>query len=171
MASQPRIIITGSRGIPARYGGFETFAEEISALLVKRGFEVFVQCDPSENKLSELNGAKLFYATISKSSNPLIYHLQGLRWGLKNCDIVLVAGVGGAIFYFLKWFHKARLITNTDGIESVRSKWSLPYRLFLRLSEWLSVHMSDMVIADSKSTFPRILLIVIILMKQKVRDN
>ena len=39
-----RIAILGTRGIPANYGGFETFAEELSARLVERGHEVTVYC-------------------------------------------------------------------------------------------------------------------------------
>ena len=32
-----RIAILGTRGVPAAYGGFETFAEELGARLVERG--------------------------------------------------------------------------------------------------------------------------------------
>ena len=32
-----RFAIVGTRGIPARYGGFETFAEELSTRLAARG--------------------------------------------------------------------------------------------------------------------------------------
>ena len=37
-----KIAIMGTRGIPANYGGFETFAEKLSTRLVKRGHEVTV---------------------------------------------------------------------------------------------------------------------------------
>ena len=39
-----RIAILGTRGIPANYGGFETFAEELSWRLVERGHQVTVYC-------------------------------------------------------------------------------------------------------------------------------
>ncbi|MEO8378897.1 MAG: DUF1972 domain-containing protein, partial [Acidobacteriota bacterium] len=39
-----KIAILGTRGVPANYGGFETFAAELSTRLVKRGHEVFVYC-------------------------------------------------------------------------------------------------------------------------------
>ncbi len=39
-----RIALLGTRGIPANYGGFETFAEELSTRLVKRGHSVTVYC-------------------------------------------------------------------------------------------------------------------------------
>src|SRR5690349_21519091 len=37
-----RIAILGIRGVPANYGGFETFAEQLGARLVERGHEVTV---------------------------------------------------------------------------------------------------------------------------------
>ena len=37
-----RIALLGTRGIPANYGGFETFAEELSIRLVERGHDVTV---------------------------------------------------------------------------------------------------------------------------------
>ena len=39
-----RIAILGTRGIPANYGGFETFAEHLSTRLVARGHAVTVYC-------------------------------------------------------------------------------------------------------------------------------
>src|SRR3954463_6711336 len=39
-----KIAILGTRGIPARYGGFETFADELSRRLVNRGHQVSVYC-------------------------------------------------------------------------------------------------------------------------------
>jgi hypothetical protein len=39
-----RIAILGTRGIPASYGGFETFAEQLSTRLVARGHHVTVYC-------------------------------------------------------------------------------------------------------------------------------
>src|SRR5437764_5836502 len=47
-----RIAIAGTRGIPARYGGFETFAEELSARLVERGHQVWVYCRPGNADVS-----------------------------------------------------------------------------------------------------------------------
>ena len=39
-----RIALAGTRGIPANYGGFETFAEELSTRLAARGHQVTVYC-------------------------------------------------------------------------------------------------------------------------------
>jgi len=39
-----KIAIIGTRGVPARYGGFETCAEELSVGLVNKGHKVIVTC-------------------------------------------------------------------------------------------------------------------------------
>jgi len=43
-----RVAILGTRGIPARYGGFETFAEKLAIGLVTRGLDVTVFCESGE---------------------------------------------------------------------------------------------------------------------------
>src|SRR5262249_45108740 len=55
-----RIAIVGTRGIPARYGGFETFAEELSTRLVERGHQVFVYCRERHTE-SRYRGVDLRY--------------------------------------------------------------------------------------------------------------
>jgi glycosyltransferase involved in cell wall biosynthesis len=51
-----RIAILGTRGIPSRYGGFETFAEELSTRLVRRGHDVTVYCRPVPRSASATSG-------------------------------------------------------------------------------------------------------------------
>jgi rhamnosyltransferase len=145
------VAVIGTRGIPARYGGFETFAEEISQLLVLSGYKVTVQCDPNDNISTVWNGVDLFYSPVTKSKHPLRYYYYGLKYSLKKSDLIIVAGTGGALFYFLNLFRRKILITNTDGIEYKRSKWSFLHRMFLRFTEQCAVHFSDIVIADSES--------------------
>ena len=55
------IAILGTRGIPANYGGFETFAEELSVRLADRGHDVTVYCREAsyEERISEYRGVKL----------------------------------------------------------------------------------------------------------------
>lgn len=59
----PRVAILGTRSIPARYGGFETFAEEISRRLVERGVDVTVYCEQKSGEHPKAyKGVKLEYA-------------------------------------------------------------------------------------------------------------
>jgi len=146
-----RVAIIGTHGIPARYGGFETFAEEFSQLLVREGYNVIVQCEVSDGMPEYLNGVKLFYSPVKKSEHPLRYYYSGLKNSLRTSEIIIITGSIGAPFYFLNFFKRRVLITNTDGIEYKRSKWSILHRLFLRFTEMLAVRFSDIVIADSLS--------------------
>ena len=55
-----RLAIVGTRGIPARYGGFETFAEELSTRLAARGHSVTVYCRERPTA-SSYRGVRLVY--------------------------------------------------------------------------------------------------------------
>ena len=146
-----KISIIGTRGLPAFYGGFETFAEEISPLFVKAGHEVYVQCDYSDSEIPNLKGVQLFYSPVTKSKNPLRYYCYGIRKALKFSDIIIVTGSPGSLFYFLNLFRRKIILTNTDGIESKRAKWSVFQKAILKLSERIAVRNSDYILADSLS--------------------
>lgn len=147
-----RVAIVGSRGIPAKYGGYETFAQELSVRLVKMGVQVQVYCDYSDKRNDFYEGVSLIYISCTKTSNPLKYYHSSVRKAEKENDVVLICGAAGAIFIYSKIFHnKVRYLTNMDGIEYLRRKWSFSKRLFVRFCIWTSVYLSDYVIADSKS--------------------
>lgn len=151
MDKKIHISITGSRGIPARYGGFETFAEEISQILVKHNLDVTVQCDPGSFHDNFYNNVRLLFSKKSKSSGRIMYYFRGILWGLKNSDIILVLGSGGAVFYLLNFFYRKTIITNPDGLEYRRSKWPLPVKLYWRFSDFMTAKFSDYIVADSAS--------------------
>lgn len=147
-----KVAITGTRGIPAKYGGFETFAQELSVLLVNYDFEVTVYCDyqQPDHQLEDFKGVKLVYSKTTKTRNPLLYYYSTLKASLKQNDIILVTGTGGAFFYYLNLFKKKVIITNTDGIESRRNKWSWSKKTFIKITEYLAIRFTDHLIADSK---------------------
>jgi glycosyltransferase involved in cell wall biosynthesis len=63
----------------------------------------------------------------------------------------LILGVSGALYLpILKRTTKARIITNIDGMEWKRDKWSSFARTFLQISEKFAVRFSDSVIADNQ---------------------
>ncbi len=144
--------IIGTRGIPAKYGGFETFAQELSPLLVKKGFQVTVYCDQSELPLppKSFRDVSLFYISTTKTKNPLLYYLLSVWHSLKREDVILVAGTGGSLFYVINIFFRKIIITNVDGVESVRDKWSSFKKAFIKLTEIVAVNHSTHIIADSK---------------------
>jgi len=145
------IAIIGTRGIPAKYGGFETFAEAISTLLSAEGFDITVQCDNNSYPQNEYKGVKLYFSSVSKSNRPVKYFYEGFKWGIRNADIIIVASTAASLFYFLNIFRKRIILTNPDGLEYRRKKWSTAKKKYLKLSEMLAVKFSDYLIADSES--------------------
>lgn len=145
-----KIAIVGTRGIPACYGGFETFAEEVSTRLALKGLNVTVWCDASNNQISHLATVELAYSSYKKSKNPLKYYFDSINRASKESEILLIAGTGGAIFYWLAKLRGKKIITNIDGVESKRAKWSFLKRLYIKLSEILAIRYSDVIIADSE---------------------
>ncbi len=98
-----RFAIVGTRGIPARYGGFETFAEELSTRLVERGHQVTVYCRERHPEPS-YRGVRLRYLpTIRhKYFDTLAHtflstlHLLGSRY-----DALLYCNAANAIFTWM----------------------------------------------------------------------
>src|SRR5258706_146969 len=137
-----RIAILGTKGIPNNYGGFEQFAEELSIRLVQNGHSVTVY-NPSfhphtEDSYKGVN-IKWIYSpeeVIGGAANFIYDHLC-LKDALNsNYDIIYEAGYHSVALSF--WFLKIRkinrpvIVTNMDGLEWKRSKWSPLVRKFIK---------------------------------------
>lgn len=148
-----KIAIVGTRGIPAKYGGFETFAQELSVRLAKMNIEVEVYCNCATTPLNNYGNVKLRYASCSKDKQPLKYYKECIDQAVKaGNDVILSCGQGGSIAILLQKLKLANavFITNTDGIEHKRTKWNWFVRMGVRLvGELLSVIVSDYLVADS----------------------
>ena len=96
-----KIGFIGTRGIPASYGGYETFVQELAPFLVVKGIECIVYCDRDSFDKPVYKGVHLKYLNITKSESPLKYYFKSLKQAAKECDILYVAGTGGALFYSL----------------------------------------------------------------------
>jgi glycosyltransferase involved in cell wall biosynthesis len=149
-----KIAILGTRGIPARYGGFETFAEKLAVGLCARGFEVTVFCESSETSAPDaFEGVRLRY----KSAPPLgplqtiLFDLKCLWAARKGYDLVYMLGYGAAPFCLIPRLWKTKVWINPDGLEWARAKWGLMARLYFRLMEWSSLRVADRIIADSEA--------------------
>lgn len=149
-----RVAIVGARGVPASYGGFETFAEEISVHLVRNyGFSVTVVCDADQrvlnNGLVEYNGVRLRYSRFSKGKNAIRFYHDSIALVAEDHDIVYSCGPAGGLFGWLVHRHGKIMMTNPDGLNSQRSKWSYPVKAGFRLFERAASYFSDRVICDS----------------------
>lgn len=155
-----RIAILGTKGIPARYGGFETFAEQLAVRLVSRGHAVTVY---SENESSQPRGDLLFAGvTVRFRRKPawgpasvLAYDCACLWDARRDYDLVYMLGYGAAWACWLPRFFGIPVWINVDGLEWARSKWSKVARLYLRTMEWVSSKAATRVIADSRAIADR----------------
>jgi glycosyltransferase involved in cell wall biosynthesis len=148
-----RFAIVGTRGIPARYGGFETFAEELSTRLVQRGHQVTVYCRerPSE---PAYRGVRLQYLpTIRhKYFDTLAHtflstlHLLGSRY-----DALLYCNAANAIFTWMPRVLGMPVALNVDGLERHRKKWNMLAKAWYRVSERLATWLPNTVVTDAQA--------------------
>jgi glycosyltransferase involved in cell wall biosynthesis len=147
-----KLALLGARGIPARYGGFETFAERLAVGLAERGFQVTVFCEGKEGQPSAtFHGVELRYhsAPALGPLQTIVYDLKCLWSARTGFDVVYMLGYGVAPFCALPRLWRTTVWINPDGVEWARAKWSTPAKLYFRGMEWFSVRAVNRVIADA----------------------
>ena len=152
----PRIAIVGSRGAAASYGGFETFAEEIAIHLHRNlGYQVTIVCDADQKStndgLSEYKGVNLRYSSYAKGGNAIRFYRDSIKQVVEDHDIIYSCGPAGGLFGPLVRRQGKVMMTNPDGLNSRRSKWSWPVQIAFRMFEFAASRFSDWVICDSKA--------------------
>jgi hypothetical protein len=150
-----KIAILGTRGIPNHYGGFEQFAEYISVGLVKKGHDVTVYNSYTHPyKEDHYKGVKIkhVYDPENKigTAGQFIYDLLCIKDTRKNdFDIILQLGYTSSSVFFDFHPKSSLIITNMDGLEWKRTKYSTKVQKFLQWAESLAVKKSDYLISDS----------------------
>jgi rhamnosyltransferase len=149
-----RIAIIGSRGIPAKYGGFETFAENIAINLLNRyAYTVTVVCDAEQKvtngAIESFKGIRLTYSRYSKSKNPLLFYFTSVIASVQNNDIIYSCGPTGGVFGLITRFKKRIMATNPDGLNWRRAKWNPLVKKAFRIFEYLASKFSNFMICDS----------------------
>jgi glycosyltransferase involved in cell wall biosynthesis len=148
-----RIALVGTRGIPASYGGFETFAEELSTRLVERGHVVTVYCRQAQAE-SVYRGVRLQYLpTIRHKYFDTIAHTAVSTWHLlgHRPDVALYCNGANAIFTIWPRLVGVPVALNVDGIERKRKKWNRAARAWYLVSEWLSKFCPTVVVTDART--------------------
>jgi glycosyltransferase involved in cell wall biosynthesis len=150
-----RIGILGTRGIPNNYGGFEQLAEYLSAGLVQRGHEVFVyNSSLHPYKESTYKGAHLISCYDPENrlgtAGQFIYDLNCIIDARgRKFDVLLQLGYTSSSVWHFLLPRKPAVITNMDGMEWMRSKYSKKVQGFLKRAEKWAVRSSDALVADS----------------------
>ena len=145
-----KLAILGTRGVPANYGGFETFAAELSTRLVQRGHDVSVYCREDGPEL--WNGVRRIVLPAAKHkyletvSHAFLSAIDALG---RDFDAVLVCNAANA--FVLPILRAARIACaiNVDGIERKRRKWNILGRAVYSIGEAMSVSFANALIADA----------------------
>lgn len=149
------IAMLGTRGVPARYGGFETAVEEIGRRLAERGHRVVVYCRTSrqQERPAEYQGMSLVHLpTVRKRSLETLAH-TALSVGhllRHRTDVALLFNAANAPLLPLLRLRGIPVATHVDGLEWRRAKWGPTGQRYYRLAEKLAVRWSDALIADAQ---------------------
>ena len=153
MQKPARIALLGTRGIPARYGGFETFAEELSTRFARRGHSVTVYCRDRHHPAVYRGVALRYLPTIRHKYLDTIAHtfLSTLHLLFHRVDVALYCNGAKAIFTFIPRLAGIPVALNVDGLERKRKKWNRLAKAWYRLSEWLSTFCPNVMITDAQN--------------------
>lgn len=166
--SKRHIFIVGCKGIPTRYGGFETFVDKLTEYTKDKSIQYHVSriLDDSEydenNTEYEYNGAHCFdiKQRMGGPQKAIFYDVDAIKYSIdyiKKYNLkepviyVLACRIGPFIGKFKREIHElgGRLYVNPDGHEWKRAKWSAPVRKYWKISERLMVKNADLLICDS----------------------
>jgi glycosyltransferase involved in cell wall biosynthesis len=148
-----RIAILGTRGIPANYGGFETFAEELSTRLAPAGHSVAVYCRERPQE-SPWRGVELRYVpTIRHKYFDTLAHtcLSTIHLLFHRCDVALYCNAANAIFTIFPRLAGIPVVLNVDGIERKRKKWNWLAKAWYLVSERLATFLPTEVVTDAQA--------------------
>lgn len=159
------IFIIGSRGLPAQYGGFETFVEKLVSHKVSPAIRYHVACLSGESTGNHFDykGADCFTVNPPKlgPARVIAYDMMAINYSLKlikkegiQSPIFYILGntIGAFIVYFAKKIQSVGgiLLVNPDGLEWKRAKWSKPVQSYLKYSEKEMTKYANLIISDNR---------------------
>lgn len=156
------VFIIGSKGIPANYGGFETFVEKLTEGKVSKEIKYHVACMANNSDEFEHNNARCFNVNVPNigPAKAVYYDIIALRRcidyikrnNLNEAIIyILACRIGPFIGYYKRILKKldVKLLVNPDGHEWKRAKWNFAIRQYWKFSEKLMVKHADLLVCDS----------------------
>lgn len=148
-----KISILGTRGIPARHGGFETFAQKLAPYLAEKNWAVTVYCqEDGDGRVHEdsWNGVRRVHVPVSRqgAAGTIIFDWKSTVISARESGLQLVLGYNTALFSLIHRLKRRPVLMNMDGIEWKREKWSPAQRAWLYMNERLGCVLSDHLIAD-----------------------
>ena len=159
-----QIFCIGCKGIPAEYGGFETFVENLTLYKKSDKIRYHVASISNEDSRYEYNGAKCYNVKVPEigPAKAIIYDAKALSRAIRYCEerpvikepvfFIMACRIGPMIGYYKRKIEKlgGYLFVNPDGHDWARRKWSAPVRAYWKLSERLMIKHADKIICDSR---------------------
>ena len=159
-----QVFCIGCKGIPAQYGGFETFMENLTLHKKSEKLRYHVAAISNEDSRYEYNGAKCYNVKVPEigSAKAVIYDAKALSRAIRYCwerpsikepvFFIMACRIGPVIGYYKRKIKRlgGYLYINPDGHDWERRKWSAPVRKYWKLSEHLMIKHADKVICDSR---------------------
>lgn len=148
-----QLVILGIRGLPARHGGFETFAERLCLFLVDQGWDLIVYCqEKGQGELHESTwrGVKRIHIP-TKNEGPLgtiLFDLKSVWHARKYKSLHLTLGYNTACVNIVQRIYRIRNVMNMDGIEWKRQKWGRILKAWFWLNERFGCWFANHLIAD-----------------------
>ena len=157
MTRTMRIAIFGARGVPAKWGGFDTFVTELTPRLARAGHDVTLftmpkYTDPEVG--NEYEGVHIVrLPTIyGKFTETVLHELFSSLYALTRPrqDIYYILGCRTVWAYLPHWVLRRRLVIHTDGLDWRRRKWGRFARAYLKLNYWLARKITSHLVSDSR---------------------
>ena len=131
------VFIIGSKGIPAKYGGFETFVDKLTEYKKDENIQYHIACMNADKRLYIYNDAWCFNVNVPNigPAKAVYYDFAALKQCMKyiiknridNAIIyVLACRIGTFIGFYKKKMKQqnVELYVNPDGHEWLRKKWN-----------------------------------------------
>lgn len=152
--TKKKLSILGTRGVPAKHGGFETFAENLAIYLAKKGWEITVYCQelgsgkPYESRWNDIRRIHIPVRGEGPVSTIIFDYHATLHTRREASGPILTLGYNTAVFVLLLKSKHFKNIINMDGLEWSRKKWGPAEKAWLWLNEWIGCYAGDHLIAD-----------------------
>lgn len=148
-----QLTILGIRGVPAKHGGFETFAEKLALYLTVQGWDVTVYCQEEGHGSkyeTEWCGIKRIHIPVHQTGafGTIVFDWKSTVDSLKQNGVFLTLGYNTACFNIVQRMAGKTNVINMDGIEWRRDKWGVVAKTWFWLNERAGCWVGNHLVAD-----------------------
>ena len=159
------VFAIGCKGIPATYGGFESFMDNLTRNKMSKQLMYHVARISHDTLRFEYNDSVCFDIPVPDigAAKAIIYDCSALEYSIRYCKrhpeiknpvfFIMACRIGPVISIYKNRIHKlgGKLYVNPDGHEWKRAKWNRFIKKYWKISERLMVKHADLLICDSRN--------------------